>query len=251
MLVRAKFIQLPIMTYKNILRVIITVLTVSAACWAYYIFQNPEGRVHPQLVPPDSYWLSDADLYNETGIVAIGGREFEIPVAYVDGQFKDGRKEGSVVLSYVLPDFKSPLEFTNKSERQALVRQGRMKGMLVENQSDKASLDYYFERMLARNRAASNRSARYGLEAYLSTAPHDRTSTGPDDFYIERGADESITSIIQCSPSWRVPNPNCSQMFNRKGLRYKVRMSAGELPDWENQRDRAVNFFESFEITKQ
>jgi len=237
------------MKYTNITFALIAVLIVSLASVAWYVFQNPEGRIHPQLVPPDSYWSTDDDdIYGKTGIVSIAGREFEIPIAYVDGNFQNGRKEDSVVLVYVLPGFKSPLEYTNKSERQALVLQGRMKGMILEDPKNKAPLEKYIDLMTQMNRVGYPEENReYGLERYPSPGPQGPYDRGADDLYIERASNGSISSVVECSPLGRDVNPRCIHMFDDKGLRYQIRYPADELPNWQVQRQEAISFIDAFE----
>jgi hypothetical protein len=151
----------------------VTLILAAIAGVGWYVYQNAEelGVIHPQLIPPDYYWLDDPqNIYAETGIVEIAGREFKIPVAYVDGRFKNGRMEGSVVLEYVLPDFRSKLEFGRKEERMKLIRAGRMRGMLLEESAVRPSFDVMIHN-LGHGEMIRSASSKRKYMALKNTAP--------------------------------------------------------------------------------
>lgn len=235
---------------KKVLILVLLAFLASALGGAWYLYRNPEGYIHPQLIPPDYYWLDDPkNIYAKTGIVAIAGREFKIPIAYVDGRFIDGRMEGGVVLEYVLPEFKSKLEFPDKNKRVRLRREGRMKGMLLEEAAARPTLEY----MATVARLQSEPYARtpglfYDLEKYTAPKGSEKFAWKPDDLFIERDSQGKVQSFLVCSPPGKDVNPSCSHKFVDKKLLYKIRWKLSDLPNWRSNRDAAIEFIDQFEI---
>lgn len=237
---------------KYVLSAVILILAgIAGAGW--YVYRNAEelGFIHPQLIPPDYYWLNDpSDIYGETGIVEIAGREFKIPIAYVDGRFKNGRKRDSVVLEYVLPDFRSKLEFGNKKERMKIIQAGRMAGMLLEESAVRPSFDVMIEnhRTWGNDSVGKFQEKIYGLEKYIAPKPEGKYARKPDDTFLEKDSSGKIISFLRCSSPGEDKVPLCNHKFRDKGLLYEIYYGIKMLPEWEQRRQATINFIDSFEI---
>lgn len=185
--------------------------------------------------------------------VEIAGRVFKVPKAYFDGAAATGRDEESVVLEYSLPGYEPlPPHPQYRTERQALIKEGLMKGMLLENASRRPSFDEVMPLFLEGYDYRREKPI-YGLEHYVHVPPK-QTRSGPeyapyqqDDIFIERSVSGSIVSHLFCSPPKRDVNPGCSHRFVDKGLLYKTRWKISELPNWKAQQMSAIEFIDSFE----
>lgn len=197
------------------------------------------------------------DKKADTGYVKveIAGRVFKVPKGYFDGAAPSGRDTESVVLEYSLPGFEVlPSHPLHRKERQELIDEGRMKGMLLENASKRPSFDIVVPNLMHGHEFKEDENIVYGLEKYVHQAPTPVSSDPAyapyvqDDVFIERNPEGSIKSYLMCSPPGKDKIPGCSHRFVDKGLLYKIRWRVAELPNWREQREAAIKFIDSFEI---
>jgi len=200
---------------------------------------------------PDYCFPTDIDnLYTETAGVLIDEREFEIPVAYTLSRFKGKRRQGSVNLTYVRPDFKSKLEFCRRSDHNAIRSEGNMGSISV--QAAVVSSPLYREVTVRRRRKEKENyeGQIYGLHKYSFLKGEGWFASQPDDLYVEYLSDGTVVSYIKCSIPERVIVHLCRSSFNDKGLRYYIDIPFRELPNWKEQQKAAINFIDSFEVTR-
>ncbi|MBL4803963.1 MAG: hypothetical protein JKY71_03785 [Alphaproteobacteria bacterium] len=213
---------------------------------------NDKELVHPLSIPPDYFYLeSKGQIYTKTGIIEIAGRKFEIPISYVQGNFESGKIEGSVVIRYVLPDYKSLLEFPpGTPEKAEIVKKGLRGSMLLEASAARPSFDKMINNLKENrgNRLGQFQEEIYGLHKYAVLDWKGRMAKRPHDTYIEKDKGGEILSFIQCTPPNSVPVPSCSHRFRDKELLYKITWPVRELPNWKAQKYKATAFIDSFEI---
>lgn len=215
-----------------------------------YVYYNAEKYLHPLLIPPDYYWQTNSeDIYSKTGILEIAEREFEIPVAYVNGRFINGQKEGTIFMSYILPDFKSKLEMENKDELYKKQLDGFTGAMLLEESAIRPS----FKTMIENRKRNLKKSEVAGI---VNGLKHEKWFRGTEeepilyyDIFIELNNKNKIVSFIECTPETKAASPRCSHRFRNNSLLYQVSYSRSRyFPDWKNQRLKAIEFLESMEI---
>lgn len=182
--------------------------------------------------------------------VVIADRTFKIPKGYFDGKKATGKDTESVVLEYSLPGFEVlPPHPKEREARQKLIKEGLVKGMLLEAARNRPSLD----KMIGNRRNGSDRIGpleknEYGLEKYSVSDWEGRMAVRPDDTYIEREATGNVKSFLHCSPPGKDKIPGCRHTFIDKGILYRIRWPLHELPNWQEQRDTAISFIDSMEI---
>lgn len=186
-------------------------------------------------------------LYAEKGILEIAGRKFEIPMAYVDGKFVNGYKKDSVVLEYVLPDFKSKKEYT-KEERMKEILAGNVSSMLLEDASQKPSFDEVTHWRKETKQIVDFEQKIYGLDKYTAPKPEGKYATKPDDTYIETLPDGKIKGYLMCSPPDKDKVPGCKYAFIDKDVLYRIRIPLRELKNWRQQQSAAIKFIDNFEL---
>lgn len=187
--------------------------------------------------------------------VEISGRVFKIPKAYFDGAQATGKDNESALLEYSLPGYEPlPSHPQFRAERQALIKEGRMRGMLLENASRRPSFDEVVPRFIEGYNYQKVETM-YGLEHYVHVPPK-QTRPGPeykpyqqDDILIERDPSGSIVSHLFCSPPGKHVVPSCRHRFIDKGLLYEIDWKISELPNWKEQQKSAIEFIDSLEKT--
>ena len=180
--------------------------------------------------------------------VVIADRVFKIPKGYLDGRKAIGKDTESIVLEYSLPGFNVlPKHPEERDQRQALLKEGRMRGMLLEAEKKRPSFDIATENLMRGRQFIKEPSLVYGLEKYISQLPKppDRVA---DDFFIERGEDGSVKSYLRCSPPGKDKVPGGRHRFIDKGLLYNTHWSIKELPNWKQQQIEAIHFIDHMEI---
>lgn len=217
---------------------------------ATYLYKNPEGYIHPLLIPPDYFWLDNkTDIYQETGVLHIAGRSFRIPVVYVDGRFVNGHKYDSIVMQYMLPKYKSYYIFDDL-ERRRLLSKGLTGGMFLEAASARPGLDKQVHNM---RRSLTKAEV---LESNIYSLRQEKWYRGDTDelelrYDVFLNVDDTnrIVDFIDCDPLGKAKIPSCSHKFIDKGIVYRIRYNRSRfLKEWAIQRQTAVNFVESFEI---
>jgi len=237
--------------FKYLFFAVILIITVGlVGLWhVWHTIRNSEDfLLHPMFIPSEYNSLKNSgDIYSKIRIVTTAGRTFKIPVAYIDYVGDRSKGDEGIILDYVLPDFKSELEFS-RDEQNELLRIGNMAGMLVDAETKFAPLDRYVE--LQRRNIVDYEGIFYGLHKY--TAPLRIPKYGSpwrhDDTYIERDLDGTVLSLVECSIPEQVIVHRCRSSFNDKGLRYKISFPFRELPNWKAHQQAASNFIDGFEI---
>ncbi len=186
--------------------------------------------------------------------VEIAERVFKVPIGYFDGARATGKKTESVVLEYALPGFEVlPAHPQERAARQKLLKEGRMRGMLLENAAKRPSFDIAVTNLMQLSNFKKEGSV-YGLEKYTHIVPKpvrpepEYAPYHQDDFFIERNTDGSVKSYLRCSPPGKDKIPGCRHRFIDKGLLYNTHWRIQELSRWQEQRDAAINFIDSLEV---
>ena len=186
--------------------------------------------------------------------VVIAERVFKIPKGYFDGAKARGRDTESVVLEYSLPNFEVLPPYPQEREaRQKLISEGRMKGMLLEAEKNRPSIEVSVQNLME-GRNFEKLSNAYELEKYSHIIPQASTQDQiyapyiEDDFFIERNKNGSIKSYLRCSPRGQDKIPGCRHRFIDEGVIYSIRWRIQELPNWKQQQQAAVRFINNLEV---
>ena len=215
---------------------------------AFYIHEKQKLPAHPMSIPPDYYYLEDPnDIYSKTGIVSIAGRDFKIPVAYVQGNFKNGRIKGTVLLKYVLPDYKSILEFRKREEREGLIENGLVSGLLLEEASTRPSLEKMYYSFVDQKKYFRLENKYYGFDKYRAPKADGRYAEQPRDMYLKHDQNGVVTDLLFCSAGEQDVVPVCDYKFINSGILFDGFVSTQKLQDWNNHKSKIVEFIRSFE----
>lgn len=182
--------------------------------------------------------------------VIIADRTFKIPKGYLDGAKAWGKDTESIVLEYSLPGFEVlPPHPQEREERQKLINEGRMRGLLLENSSVRPSFDVMVANSTRSPRWQQAEQEYYGLEKlYVPKNPDEEHNRLYDDMFIERNADGSVVSFLRCASEVKIPS--CSHKFRDKGILYDISWRIQELPNWKQQQEAAIRFIDGFEVEK-
>ncbi len=113
---------------------------------------------------------------------------------------------------------------------------------------DVIELDKLLESRIATIRGTGNRRSTdpdFGKEMPASFDPRlnqvnlsgRRTGGMIGEIYVDRAADGTIRSVLNCSTN--VPYPSCEQDFRAEGLDAKVRYRRSQLPHWHEIEEAA------------
>jgi len=120
--------------FKYLFFAVILIITVGlVGLWHVWrtILNSEDFLLHPMFIPSEYNSLKNSsDIYSKTRIVTTAGRTFKIPVAYIYYLGNRSKEDEGIILDYVLPDFKSRLEFS-RDEQDELLRIGNIPSMLV------------------------------------------------------------------------------------------------------------------------
>jgi len=210
-----------------------------------YIIQNPEKILTLSFKSNSARDSGNRD--SKTRMVAIAGREFEIPIAYVGKNFRNGRIEGVASLGYSLPDF-TPLEFRDYAERMKAIHAGDIGRVVLRAATEPFYLDTILAQRKEEGRQKKYEGQIYGLNKYTFPAvvPFD---VRYEDLYIEYAPDGTVISYIECSLPEQFIVHVCQSTFDDKGLRYQIDFPLRELPNWKVHQQATINFMDGFKIT--
>jgi hypothetical protein len=224
-----------------------------AAGGAYtYFIDNIDKYVYPTLIPPESVYVDHSKpLRQQTRIVEIDGKRYKIPLMYFDTKLRRGVKQESILLEVVWPEMTSTQEIRTKQEYDRIWKQERRVGwILVSEIGRKLNLD----QMLAvrRKRAAKieGGSGGYALNSEIHYLPSPEGAyLYKEYFYKEENG--KIVDFIECSiKHGYTVTPRCSIRFYYNNLYFEVSFNRENfLPQWQQQRQRAIKFLESFSIS--
>lgn len=187
-------------------------------------------------------------LESQTSTVVLGQRKLKVPLMYIDGQLDKGEVQDGINLKYVLPDFSSILEFRTKVEFDQAFKAGRFAHMLLLPVGFRPSPPQVVENIKKYNRMDHYGGKEFGLEKYIDTGSLDAKKHRGHDTYLEL-KDGIVQSFITCTPEKLVPAPQCSHHFEDKGILYEISYNrANYLLTWQEQRQKAIEFVDSFEI---
>ncbi len=180
----------------------------------------------------------------------IAGRTFVMPTVYIQTNLADEQKLDGINLLYVLPDFTSRGDFSNKAAYEDAFNARRFAHMLIEPSSVRPSFNE-----ILNNRRRNLPKIERPVDAYqLKVENWYRPDRGDlvlrYRIYIEENAEGDVESFIECHMSSKFPG--CSHWFRDKGLLYKTYFNMENyLGSWEELRAEAINFIDQFESMDQ
>lgn len=192
-------------------------------------------------------------IKDQTRQIILGDREFEIPIAYIDGgKMDDTSVSRGINLKYVLPDYTSILEFPSKEVHQQAFKDHRIAFMLLRPASEGTTVEQIVESRKKFESMDKYEGVEYGLEKYSDFDPSGTPQLQGPDVYLEM-VDGKIISLISCSSEKRgdiIRFPTCQHRFNDDGLAYEIAYNKKKyLQDWRNQRIQAIKFINSMEVS--
>ena len=181
--------------------------------------------------------------------VVIADRTFKVLRGYFDGRTPSGKDSESVVLEYSLPDFEILPPYTQEYEkRRELISAGLQRTMLLEAERNRPPVHVSASNHLGKDYMRQEGDF-YGLEKYVYPVKEGKYKPYiRDDFFLERDNNGQITSHLFCSPPNKDKVPSCNHRFLDKGVIYKIGWPVRELPNWQKQREAAIEFMDALEI---
>lgn len=190
-------------------------------------------------------------LNDQTAIVEMAGRTFEIPKVFIQSNLggKREQKDG-INLVYVMPDFTSQADFKDKAEYNEAFNNRRMSHMLVQPAKTSTPVPQVIENRTSNGQLSKYEGSDYGLEKYIDYDDPRHLNIHYDDTYIEKDGSGNAISFISCSAARKqARSPGCSHIFFDKGLKYDIYFNKEKyLPTWQEHRRKAIEFIDSFEI---
>lgn len=181
--------------------------------------------------------------------VVIAGRTFDIPKGYFDGRAPMGKDTESVVLEYSLPGFEIlPSHPEHRAERQALINQSRMKGMLLERSDSRPNFDTVVTLFIQTAHYKRMETKLFGLEEYFVSREGKDPMDQGDHMYVQRDISGLVQSYLLCDSPKKVKFSTCSQRFRNKGILFQISWPINELSQWQEQRDASIKFIDSLEV---
>lgn len=231
---------------------IVSALILLVVFSSWLILKGEGNAIHSFLIAPDYAHLDNYDeIYSKVGRLEIGGRKFAIPISYIEGRLEEGRKKDSVFLTYILPDYRSKLEITDKEERLKFFNEGRYGALLLQEEVREDT----FEKLIERRKRDLIKSENAEKEYDLSYEKWYRgTQSDPllyYEVYHDGSAHKAIQNFIVCMPLTvpGVVRSSCSHEFIDKGLLYKITYNRDRyFSFWSDQRKTAIEFIDGFEI---
>lgn len=227
--------------------------------FAFSVFVNlaketirPSPTWQQMLGPPASVQVDESKpLREQTARVELGNRVFHIPLMYVDSNPAPGNVyKDSILLEVIWPEMRSIHELQNRQEyEQIWKKEHRLGWILLEPLHARPTLDQQVSNM-QESMTKIEQVQPYGiLEKYLWYRGTEQSPELRHEVYLERGRSGHIINYIDCrhGPSSRFPV--CSHKFVEDGLMFKISYNeATFLAQWQEQRQRAINFLRSFEL---
>ncbi len=244
------------MKMKNVTRLIIMVIALSAVSLGAYIYTNHQNvePIHPLFIKPE-YTEVDMDkpLKEQTRLIQIGKRTFDLPLMYVQSSLDKGKlQKDGILLDVILPDFKSKLELGSLEEYDELRKAGHISGILIEDAATRPPI----ETMIANRRMGiakeESDSTFSGLNAYHWYHRRKDKLVFYYEIYLEKDEQGKIVSFVECSTKDSgATYPGCNHKFTDKGLLYDIHYNKSNyLTDWQECRNQAIKFFDKFEVKK-
>ena len=192
-------------------------------------------------------------LREQTRIFELAGRRFEIPIMYIDGRPKPGEYQESMLLEVIWPEVRSIWELKDRTEYNLIrKKEHRFGWILLHPASTRPPIETQIANLKRNIRKIDFVQSRDGLEEYLW---YRGTPESPEpwyEMYFEKDTRGNIISYIDCSPKERGLYPRCSDKFIEGGLIYQISYNkAAFFSEWRQQRQRAIDFMNSFEIHSQ
>lgn len=217
-----------------------------------YFYENMDKYLWPNLIPPE-YSKVDMDkpLRGQTRIVEVAGRTFEIPLMYVDARLDRGKvQKDGILFVYMLPDFKSKLEFRSREEYDKAFQGGGFGQTLIQPEAIRPSFNVSIASLRRGIKKEEPAGTFDGLEVYKWYHQRKEKLVFYYEMYLEKDKNGNIISFIQCSTKEKgAITPGCSHRFRDKGLLYKVSYrKKNYLSSWREQQRAAIEFIDRFEI---
>jgi hypothetical protein len=203
------------------------------------------------LGPPEMSKVDpDKPLREQTRTFELAGRRFEIPIMYIDGRPKPGEHQESMLLEVIWPEMRSIWELKDRAEYDRIRKEEHRLGwILLEPEATSMPLE-------DQNRVGEESLTRFERAGDFHGLEKGLWFRGPDgdpelwaEVYVERDDDGNLASFIRCRRGPSVRFPGCRHKFVSGGLLFDISYNETRfLPEWREQRQRAVQFIRSFEI---
>lgn len=219
--------------------------------WGLYQLFLPETQDLLRMIQPPEYMKVDDSkpLKEQTRLVEIGGRRFNMPLMYIDGGLDKGIVQDGMNLKYVLPDYRSLYDLKDREEYLKEFYAGHTAHMLLLPQSSMPAIEISANNILNGYSKHEYVGKVDSLEKYNGYFLNGDKLELYDEFYLEKSKSGEIIGFLQCSPASRVPKPGCNYRFVDKNIRYDIRLNTKNyFSKWREQKQSAIQFIDSFEV---
>ena len=189
----------------------------------------------------------------QTRLLEIAGRKFNIPLAYVEGHLAAGEHQDGVLLTIIWPDLQSIYDMKSRQEYEKIQHEQRTGNIGVREASLRPSIA---QQMANRRKSLGGIDfigKNNGLEEYTFSFSPKPAYVPEEKFYIEKNGQGEAISYIDCEHLSPTPdNPlfvMCDHTFSDKDIIYSITYNkANYFSDWRKQRQSAIDFINSFEV---
>jgi hypothetical protein len=185
--------------------------------------------------------------------VIIGGRHFDIPIAYIQSPIGDQIvQDDGINLLYRLPNYfpSTIFKLTHTEEQYVASWSDGLGAHMLLTAESHVPVRKPSELFLTKKRnddLGSYVGMIYGLEKYTKK----NTGITYPDILIEKDIKGKIIGLLECSKENDVPSPGCSYYFEDKNLRYDIYFNRERfLKNWKTQKQTAIKFIDQFEREK-
>ena len=235
---------------KRLFALVFTALFLFIAVGSLY--HEPAPTTWKQVLPEPEHTKVDSNdpLREQTRIVEIAGRTFEIPIMYFDTALDSGTKQDALLLEVIWPEMRSSYELKDKVEYDRIRKEEHRLGWInLHPASARPPLDRQVSNMQNAVMRFEHVGVVEGLDKelwYQGTAELPKLQ---HEAYIGRNDRNHIVTYIDCDSDNRGRFPQCSHKFIDGGLIYQISYNkAVFLSQWREQQQRAIDFMQGLEI---
>lgn len=235
---------------KRLLALALTALLLAVAVASLY--HEPAPTTWKQVLPEPEHTKVDRNdpLREQTRVVEISGRTFEIPIMYFDTALDPGTKQDDLLLEVIWPEMRSSYELKDKAEYDRMRKEEHRLGwILLELASFRPPLDTQVSNMQTSMMKYEHVGVEEGLDKYLWYRGTPEQPKLQHEAYIERNDQNQVVTYIDCFLGPSVRFPGCTHKFIDQGLIYQISYNkAAFFSQWREQRQRAIALMRGFEI---
>lgn len=237
---------------RNILLILVVVASFLAIA-AGALRSSSQPTTWKDVLPQPEHTKVDErkPLHEQTRIVELAGRTFEIPVMYFDTALDPGVKQDALLLEVIWPEMRSTYELKDKAEYDRIRKtEHRLGWILLHPSSARPPLNVQLGNMQNFVANVEYMGKSNGVERQFWYVGTPQGIKRQHEVFIEHDQSGTVISYIDCDSDERGLYPRCSHKFVDGGIMYEISYNkATFLEQWREHRNRAIGFMHKYEIS--